>query len=1303
MVGPSGQPPSKLPRLSTEDANLLHNMTPEPGELEIDIAYNTDGSDHDSELELLSHHESDDQMFDDEDIEPDDNNHYTEAELHDLKADDDVIKEIIENVGTVDDFELSNLKKSVLTLTTGERLFCIYLCSLSIDKLLNAIRYNETDDDVLLDLLCITVPSQTNGFLFVLQSCFVECELWSSSCSEFTSVLDFFSQTSAKCRIGNRKTLEDIGKQYFDYFCGDLVDDSTVSTAYLKSRLQQLMRTMQIDHNAVLDCFSRKINTMTDNEDVRKSVKLKRDPIPAAVSDSINTLEDLLAYSNEMEDDDTQLSQSQCAVKANRIYNSKIKTVSKKMADDNSAIIVWRGNALETDAIAEFQKAKIDKTNFRDITDRLHKKNFTTFEEASNELNSSMSTFYAITTTLSKSCKISIAAARKWANDIVQINNRSALLFLKQRHREDSLIPTGPRAESSMSNHSSGLTEVNIKETQLAQFYPTPGDLKTVMRQSLIDERFIALPPDWKCKDISLPAGIFREHYNLNEKTKNVLLVIFGEDNCLKFEESISEFNAFNSAFDRLAKSGLWAMESCNKVIRGVTCHNVMYVVLTMGRKASLHDIYTQILWFLKQQGVALEDCLLEYFNTEKDFHQCYKAINDIKVESEGGFIGAIDVDLRKKLKINDNQLAQEQGFRIIAQYFQDNGIISTHAAIRCIAEANNLSNWTEENRQFQEAVNAVMCSANLAVNTVKHTMWWNSELKKSRSPFLSTNLGFLSFKIADKLFRKINKISDHLLNPNVDILDWDEEEMGPIKYKGTFLQPDILNLIQEMRTQPTDLLYVLKSNEINPAAFFNKICEHLVLAGRRDRTLLFSGPKKAGKSIIAGALLKTFDGVRLALDMGCGREFNVAESATDNIALALLEDVSFQTMKNFVDKSLRPLLDGDEVVTNPKMRSTSKGTWRSCLITTNVDVDSDSDDEKQFKNSFSLKHSKVLSKRFQAIKFRRDLSKADMKLFVSDINEDDVIALFWRYCLFPQCNSLVGGPRCHMSPCSSDASCLESHHFHCPLVREVLSNVDRSIERKYTFDSTYTSVDEHVELVDKKHLSLVFDIKKIDELSECFLRFYQCTDKEIMACRSESAHSEKKVLASKLRHFLEYVWTPLCFASTFMRGKYVGIEKSTWLRNVLNHHLFKPFQVQNESILVMSDMLNRELLCEIGLDNLLCTLKTDWCHDKHPRVKLWLDILSDKSVSLDVIISRWKKLLGNDRKLLYIHSKAFLTATAHKKRFRKGTIVRCIEKFTTDSSDSSLFAYLIGKRCIVANPNESISSINDIDLSFFD
>jgi hypothetical protein len=1255
-----------------------------------DIAFDTDtDNDIDSEMELFSEHESDNDIIDDEPVTVD-KGVYTTVALNDIRDENDIVNDIIAHVGNSEDVELIMIRKAVAQLDIPERFFSIYLIALSIDQLKNRIDLNEAIDDVMADLHKMYLPSQSGGLLFVIQTAFESFSTWSVTHGDFLKVLDFLSLTSSKLRLTHRDVLLKIGRDCFDYFCS-LCD----TTTDLRRALKDMLRELCVTCDTVMQCIVSRALVRSDSVEVsiRPQVSLKEPELEK--QDVVTTLDDLLRYSESIDLDSIS---SQLPQKNQKKPPQKRENA---VADISSSdIVVWRGTNCEQVAIDSFVSEKIDKNRFRDITQKLYKTEISTFEEAADILNNSMPSFFAMTMTLAKSCKVTVDSARKWANDIVQINNRSALLFLKNNHM---CQPTSSQVSNDMQNSQSQSQQIKESvelETKKATFYPSADNLKTVLRKKMNDERFLALPPDWKCKDVSLPAGIFREHCSLNDKTKNVFLCILGEDNVAKFTDSISAFNAFNAEFSMIPKNGIWASETCNKVIRGVPCHSILYVVLSMGRKSQMNDILCQIVWFLNQQRINLDDCLIENFNTDKDFHQCYIAVNDMRIEYEGGYIGSIDVELRKKLKINDNEIAQAQGFRIISQYFQDNGIISTHAAIRCIQECNTCTTYDEESKLFQEAVKSVMGSANIAVNTVKNTMWWNNELKKYRSPFLSNNLGFLMFKTADKLFKKINKLyGGFLLNSNVDILNWDEQEMGDVKYKGTFLQPAILNLVQQLRTAPTDLLYVLKVNRINPVSFFNKICNHLVRAGRRDRTLLLSGPKKSGKSIVAGALLSAFEGVRLSLDMSGGREFNVAESASDNIGLALLEDVSYITMKNYVDKSLRSLMDGDSCLINQKMKATTKGTWRACVITTNVDVNSDSEDEGT-KSKVTLQKSDVLDKRYQAIKFRQDLSKSDIKHYVETISEDDVIALFWKYGLYPHCNTMVNGPRCTMSPCES-ADSFGDHHFNCTLVREVLSNLEMGVEMKVQSNTQINSAYEDFDMVEQCNISLLFDLSKVDELTDCFQCFYQCSDKERLACRSESTREQKSILASKIKHFIDYVWIPLCFSSRYMCGHYGGIEKSPWLKNVVSHFLFTPF-VDDSQSLTMNKMLTG-FIGNISREDLFHLLKLEWCNSEHPRVKSWTEFVEHTTYTDDDLREIWSALCKKDEKRLTSHVAAYIARSEKKKRFTRTKMTRNLKRVLDSRSSEVLWKTLIGKFFIVEKYTEPRVHLEDIDLRFFD
>lgn len=1261
-----------------------------------DIQY-SDGHSTDTENDLFSAHSSDNDFVDDS-LSIVDNEHCRVIlktmcdDLEEALNSDPCIHEgnyIADVMKTFDanklDIELNSLKRNVDILDISERLLCLYFLAIDYDRLDIRVCLENEADELIADLRRIEVPTQTSGFFKIIESRYTGFDNIHSEA--FKTLLNVISAQMSAKRPKQITVYKECAKQAFTYFFEDV--NATDSTNLLTRRLTQMMDLFNIDQQMLNDL---RLSGPKDDKCVlaRPQVCIKREATHSEPVSTVDTLEELLKHSSEIalydSDEDTP-------VQIQRRTQIKKSSVDISQTD----VGAWKGELLENEAIEAYKAIKFDKEKYKSLIAGLYKRTFINLDDAANVLCSATD-FYTITRQLSKSLRIDINAARKWSNDIVCSNKRSALTYIYKQHQEIIVTNDNPELQPSQNHISQSQSQVSLQFANIAKCHPTEEECKIVLRTSMSDERFACLPSDWKYKEASLPAGIFKEFVSLNERTKHAFLLILGEDSGSTFVENISDFCSFNADQSRVSKNGIWATESCQKTVNNLPLNSVTYVLLTMSRKASVLSVIQEIVWFLKIKNINLADCLFEVFNTIADFKDCYTAMNSIKLESEGGFIGAIDTELRNRLKLNDADQEHEAGFRFITQYLSDHNILTVHAAMSFMEQAlDNQYSTDADGVKFRECVKATMHTANHAISTAKGAVHWNNELKKIVSPFVSTNLGLITSKIANDLFIKIDNLNEYYLNPSVDITDWDEDEMGPLIYKGSLLQPAILNLVQSLRTQHTSLLYVLKVNKINPAAFFNALCNHTVKAGRRDRTILLTGPKQSGKSIVANAILHTFDGKRLAADMTNGRDFNVAATADECIGVTVLEDVAFKTLKEFVDKNCRPLLDGDECVLNPKMKGTSKGTWRSCLITTNVDNDSDSDDASLPPQKLSLKNSNILHKRKHVIQFRQDLSQAKPSLYIEQLPQHDILLLFWRYGLFPQCNTLFNGPRCEYSPCKS-ASIFGEHHFHCPLVRETLTNVEHGI----AFDSKVRGniIDEQFERVNKDNIGLIFDIDKSFELRNCMEHIYQCSVFHLSKCKSLELQKQKTATADKIKHFIEYVWIPLCFVSSYMRGQYSVVKKHKWCaKHVLKHHLFDPTSLNNDQdIVTMNDMLGLPDIVDNNIE-LLNRIKLSWCHSKHTRVQMWTScLLHNEELN-------WKHLFAQDVKCLLKNLKQYVQNSANKKRFHRVADINRVlcDKLATGDIDD-IFSYVIGLQGFQKKTKSlRVKTVEDIDARFFD
>lgn len=1229
----------------------------------INTGYDNDSDDNDSEMNLFSDNDSSNEIIDDTLVDNDTNHNAIDSHLR-LQSEDSAIQTLLESLGNVtEDVEFVELKSDISSLNLADRLLVLYMLSLYVDNLRRMLEV----DEVLRAMPC----TEYFGFKYVISN------LGASDCL-CEECYSFVHTRTSNCRKSLLDTYNSLADRCKGYFFEDV--DVSFSVSEFSNRVMKMLEMFNLNIDDIQNYISNSKTSVSAFNTVRRQVNIKKNPNKADENHTM-TIDDLLAYDSE----NIEPSQTH-----EILPKKKHNDVATKCVD----IIVWKGDNNESEALSEYQKESHIFKKRKDVMNALYVTNFNNRSDAYQVITNNIPVYHVMVSKIIHFTKCSLNAARKMAYDINTANVVTAIKYLTSQN--SCLTPSSQSVESSLKKKIIG----NYTAEEVLEMHPQNDESETLIKTSKKDARFTALPPDWTYRE-GLPCGIFQDFLQMNTSAKHLLLVVFGDDNIQKFQsENCDDFLQFNSDTSRLSKNGLWACEHTNFRINDIPLRRVMYVVLSMGRKSQLQQIIQEIAWFLKLKSICLSECLVELFNNDSCFGQCYRTIDEIRRESEGGFIGQVNEQLRKSLKLNESDQKVDHSFKVIVEYFQENNLVTIPACIRKITEIGSSTGLhAEKDREFGKAVASILGSGVASCNSVKSAVWWNEQLSKYISPFLKDNKNLLSFKIANDLFTRINKMYDgYLLDPNVDITDWDENEMGPMQFKGTVLQNAILNLIQELRTKPTDLMYILKINKIQPAAFFNTICKTTVIAGRRSRCLLFTGPKQSGKSIIANALLKTFDGDRVAIDVKNGRDFNIASTTNENVGLVLLEDASKNSLL-YMDTQLRPFIDGDEIVTNQKMKATSKGKWRSVVVTTNEPENSDSDDENKLPGAFSMRKHKVLEKRYSHVQFRTDLAKH--KHFVSNLDESDIYYLFYRYGLFPICKGLYHGTRCHLSPCAGPK--YGQHHPNCPLVREIHSNLQFDVRMSNTINENGDTIDEFYERVEETNIGLVFDIAECNDMLACFKCFYQINESDLNACRSVEATEKKKKKSLQIHHFMDYIWKPLCYLSQTMKGNYDHIAACDWAhRNALSHIIFAPQDKFNYFLPTMAQLARSEWPDDTDHEDLLSALKLMWCLPQHKRYVKWADVLSTNTC-LSQCSALWTQMLQSDVNDVVHLVRSYISRTANKKRFKKHPN-RTLKNLAFGDNFDKLFLSISGYLCMSSKvEEEQIDVVDLMSAEFFD
>jgi hypothetical protein len=828
-----------------------------------------------------------------------------------------------------------------------------------------------------------------------------------------------------------------------------------------------------------------------------------------------------------------------------------------------------------------------------------------------------------------------------------------------------SATPPQNLVELSQSQSFSGMYECDVpkdEESDIAH-YPQKEDIADVLHsnEGINDQRFRLLPLGWKCRD-GCPLGIFQEYPQLTTNHKNILVVVFGTEQIVKFTENVSEFMKFNSTTTRMAKTGIFGVENRTRCKLGdEPIMQILYVVLTMARAQQLKDAVTEILWFLKKQGIPNKRILFEVFNYQDHFADCYKDVEEFRKASlDGGFVGPPNTVLRKKLQINDKADEEtNRAFQIIYEEFHERNIKTTPDAISLI---NKTVNEVCQTSEFAKALRTVMGSATGTQAVVKIALWWNDQLLKYRPECLGSNKGWIAYQLALQLFTECQKMcGGFMLDKGVEIEDWDETQYGPIDMRGTLCQKHIWSTVEKYRTRPSNLIRILKENGISLAHFFNTYVQRLVIGERRQKTVVMSGPKMSGKTITAEAIRQLHGGVRLGLDSQGGRDFKIDE-ATNYKGLVVIEDLQ-QTSMASADKTLRPYLDGDVVTTNKKMEKVGSGRWAPTIITTNVAIDSDSDDEDA-KREYSLRANDIFTYRYAGIKFRTHLPTVLKNSVISHIATDEILDLIWRYGLFPQCNTLfANAPRCAYMPCSGLA--FGDHHPGCRMLADIASNLEFGV--RFQYHAVDNVLHEIYDRAMNEYVGLLFDIDHVLDISKALEWHFQCSTLEIANCRNEERKQRLIKTTAEISQFITKVWTPLTYLSRYLRGDFSRKQACKWSHQyVVKNPLFYAWDE------MQTPLANFPLVVE--KEDWLDYLVLPWCSDRRFVGQLRDVLLECTNISDDeAILEKWASVINGCKSRMIAHLKHYIHMTSRQKRWKKRAHARAIQSRLLDKSSDEL------------------------------
>ncbi|MGL6012073.1 MAG: hypothetical protein ACRC0J_11325 [Shewanella oncorhynchi] len=724
------------------------------------------------------------------------------------------------------------------------------------------------------------------------------------------------------------------------------------------------------------------------------------------------------------------------------------------------------------------------------------------------------------------------------------------------------------------------------------------------------DSRWALLPAVWR-----LGVTLFQPRPSHQSGFKNILLVLGGTDNQFLWEDSIKEFVEFNDKVPRTGKNGLFAYTDMQTTsVNNIVCQSCSFVILTATRARPLIQLANEIWHFLVFKRFEMRVCALLVPLSTDAFHSIYRDVDVMFKEFGGQFVGSIDQELRKRLKIVDKDDADTaMHFKILCDYIDEKGITRKEEL------ANEIDRLVDriDVDPVVKAARQMMQTASNCKTTLVTMLWYNAERIKELPTLLKNNDGRVTFGCAKYLFDLLrHELGDDMLDPEVEWTDWDELELGELEFRATIRQPQIWKIVMdECVNAQTNLIVVLKENRQSPTNFYNMVCDTICDAFRRHRCMVFTGERVCGKTLCSNMLRDVFMGDRITMDIAGGRDFKVDHFCQSTHGVVVLEDVSVSCCKTYIDKRLRSHIDGDSFTANPKMGQVlGKQIWPPCIITTNWPADSESEDEcdkrgyldQQMDEDDSLSSSPgarflrnmrrkagwtqphageatqavetapkpgkpdndrnmaaaaFLQHRYVAMKYRTPLYKTGY--YIGELDQDDFYKLVWRVGFMPVCNALYGGPQCAFSPCGGRS--FGQHHVGCRFITECISAAKADIvpNRQKRWIQRKQEYVESVDRVKPRHLGRFFGLRSILDVKKAL--YWQ---HKVHKRGTDLVKPECQQIKRIIDNFCDRVLKPLYYLSHIMRGDLSVRKDCQWaIKHVMSMPEFTIFTESRRSL----------------------------------------------------------------------------------------------------------------------------------------
>ena len=567
---------------------------------------------------------------------------------------------------------------------------------------------------------------------------------------------------------------------------------------------------------------------------------------------------------------------------------------------------------------------------------------------------------------------------------------------------------------------------------------------------------------------------------------------------------------------------GVFNITQC--YVAGILVEQSLVCYFDLGRSSAP---YSQI---LNDFAVLLQSC-----DVDAQFATVIPLVKDLKAQKpllkelylsshDFGSFGDSRDNIRRKLHVDKDDVCTADKLATLQRQFRGKPL-------------NYMLKESEDIFHSQKTVpsdvkDAVVSTYNMGatgcLSTFKSLRNMDEEQRTARPVFMTTNEGRLRIAAAEVLFQRC---STHIGRDAI---------VSHMNYNKC--KPVLLNCLNAQ----TPIIPYLRYQGINEHLFLNKIVRNIVRPAERQRHLMFIGPHRAGKTKLADSICSALDGTTVSLETEQGMNFILSSFNDQDNGVCILEDVSYTSLKDVMDKRMRTHLDGTRMTQNPKYKGTRTAACPPFLTTTNVAFGPSNSPRKlpyvrQYRDQLNMPAacrytletstvSRSLTHPEQLLVGRRDVIVIPRVLDEYCVNgvmhtfapkAADFIDFLMVRCV-PACALLFRGTPCTFSPCHGDVYNLTSHHISCRWMCQLTCDANDDVDADDVV---------HKPCIDDFFL---FDVRSVEQVRDAMLFKKQLAHPDL--------EDEQQVLRGYIDAFIDNVWAPWCFAVHLLKGGNVNV-----------------------------------------------------------------------------------------------------------------------------------------------------------------